>query len=357
VPKLFLHHVDVVNNQYICGWCLNRLLPQIAIRLNVSVNDKKIGEVTCRTKREDVKRAGLHPTGHCGFVFPFPSSVFKQHANIDFSVKGLPGTLFSYAPAEIEPVIQDIAPVFFMHIPKTAGTSFNNHVQSWFGFDRWHIHTETYADDSLKSLALPGYYLAGHLPFSKLNALFPNLSRLNLHAMLRDPISQLHSHLAWIKGIGLRPEGKFFHSHPEVVQSLALKLHKQDIRTAEALSKFVHQLDGFEWDFFDNIQTRYFVSKRPEQIGENEYNNALNNTRHFSSIGLTEKYGAFLQRVAQQYQRKHRPQCSQHNKTKVNPLFDMQSQEVREAIMPLIRFDQKLYDSVAALNQQSETHE
>ncbi len=352
MPKLFLHHIDVVNNQYISGWCLNRLLPQIAVTLRITVNGNAIGEVSCRSKREDVKKAGLHRSGHCGFVFPFPSEVFAQHDRIDFSIKGLPGTLFSYKTSEIEPVVQDASPVLFMHIPKTAGTSFNNHVQSWFGLDRWHIHTETYPEHDLKALAQPGYYLAGHLPFYKLNSLFPDISLLNLHSMLREPLSQFHSHLAWIKGIGLHPEGKFFRAHPEVVQSLALKLQTQDVRTADALATFVKQLDGFEWDFFDNIQSRYFVSKRPEQMGIEEYNDALNNLRHFSSIGLTEQYQAFLQSTAKQYQRRHRPQSSQHNKTKVKPLFDLNSAEIRDAVLPLIQFDQQLYDAVAASNRQ-----
>ena len=127
MPKLFLHHIDVVNNQYISGWCLNRLLPRIAVTLQISVNGNIFGEVSCHSKREDVKKAGLHSTGSCGFEFPFPNSIFEQQERIDFSVKGLPGTLFSYSPSEIEPVIQDIRSVFFMHIPKTAGTSFNNH--------------------------------------------------------------------------------------------------------------------------------------------------------------------------------------------------------------------------------------
>lgn len=347
MPKLFLHHIDVVNDRYVSGWCFNRLLPNKAVTLKVYANGKILGKVRCELPRKDVAEAGLNKTGNCGFVCHFPEGALQSNTALTFSISGWPKSIITIRPDQIQPVLTNTPPLFFMHIPKTAGTSFNNHVQSWFDHGDWHIHTETYDKEKILSLANPGVYLAGHLRLFEIKSLFPDLSTINLLALLRDPLKQLHSHLAWIKGIGLNQDGSFYHSHPQAIQDLALKMQHHEFRTPDQLSMFVGQLNGFEWDFFDNIQTRYFLNDRPDQVTAGHVDQAIGNLDLYSSVGLTEEYELFIKTVADQHGRKHQRQSSKHNKTKVTPLFDLESIEVQEALQPLVQYDQLLYNAVA----------
>lgn len=346
MPKLFLHHIDIVNDRYLRGWCINRLLPNKAVTLRIYANKQFVGEVRCKQFRKDVQKAGLHTSGNCGFEFQFREGAVTSKTILKLAVKRYPKTIVSIPAIDIQPALKDTPTIFFMHIPKTAGTSFNNHVQSWFAYDQWHIHTETYDTEKLRSLTRPGTYLAGHLPLFKIRDTFSNVANIQLYALLRDPLMQLHSHLAWIKGIGLNKEGQFFRSHPPVVQTLATKLQQHALQTPEQIAEFINQLNGFEWDFFDNIQTRYFLEYRPDRVGENDAESAMNNFKQFAAIGLTENYQAFLMKMATIYGRRMSKQTSKHNQSKVTPLFDLQSQEIREAAKPLIQFDQKIYQAI-----------
>ena len=353
MPKLFLHHIDIVNDQYVRGWCFNRLFPRRTVTLQIRHNRELIGEVQCNQFRKDVQKAELHRSGHCGFEFHLPRDVVNRNTDLVLSSKGLQKPVITIPAKEIQPVLTTSPPIFFMHIPKTAGTSFNNHVQSWFAYDHWHIHTETYNEEKLRSLASPGAYLAGHLPLYKLQTIFPDLPKIKLHAILRDPLNQIHSHLAWIKGIGLNAKGDFFRSHPPVVQELAIKLQDQVLQTPDHIVSFIEQMSGFEWDFFDNIQTRYFLNRRPDQVTASEAKEAVENLRLFSSVGLTEHYDTFLSKTAAQYERRSGQQLSKHNQTRVTPLFNIESREIQEALQPLIRFDLDLYQAVKSSSENS----
>ena len=86
LPRIILFHVDVVNDEYISGWCINRLMPNRPVRLSFLMNGKLIGEVRCDNLRDDVKQAGLHTSGRCGFNFRFPEPLDLQSDQV-FTVK------------------------------------------------------------------------------------------------------------------------------------------------------------------------------------------------------------------------------------------------------------------------------
>ncbi|NKB62528.1 MAG: hypothetical protein GKR95_10550 [Gammaproteobacteria bacterium] len=84
--------------------------------------------------RDDLKEHGHHPTGFCGFKFVFPAEFeFLPDRLISIYTKSINKPLFEIPTNETPKTLEKVSrPIFFMHIPKTAGTSFNNHVQQYF---------------------------------------------------------------------------------------------------------------------------------------------------------------------------------------------------------------------------------
>ena len=246
----------------------------------------------------------------------------------------------------IPEVLNPAKPIFFVHIPKTAGTSFNNHVHSWFGYQKWHSHIEVLDQDSQRALINPGYYLAGHIPLFRLQGIEPDFTRFDLHTILRKPIDQLHSHLSWLKGIGTDPNSGFFKAHQPVIQELSLKIQDAQLHHVRGIEGFINNMEGFQFDFFDNIQTRYMLKKRPDQVNQTDLSHATDNLDLFSTIGTTESYQLYLDRCATFYGRSPSVQTTRHNPAKVGDLFNKNDTSIQDAIEPLIHFDKMLYQTM-----------
>lgn len=347
LPRFVLSHVDVINDEYISGWCFNRLLPGRRATLEFCLNGQPVGRTENNLPREDVRQAGLHDSGRCGFTFRFPSTLDLGMPG-DFTIASplMGGILWRIPIAEIQAATAPSRPIFFMHIPKTAGTSFNNHVHGWFGFDRWHSHIEVLGEEQQRQLFRSPQYIAGHLPFHRLRTLVGDWSTIDLHTILREPVSQLHSHLSWIRGIGADTRSGFFEAHQPVIRELAETMQSSDLSSPRGLDRFVQRIDGFQLDFFDNIQVRYLSDHRPDRVTETDLAAALDNLERFDTIGLTECYHDYLPLVAGFYRRRHLPQKTRHNPARVAPLFDTRDPAIREILSPLFRYDRRLYDTV-----------
>ncbi len=350
LPSIILSHVDVINDEYISGWCFNRLIPSYRMRLSVELDGRVVGETRCDLLRDDVRQSGMHGSGICGFTLKFSRALDLEAAQT-FTIRAAPWgmKLWDIATSEIQAATTPERPIFFMHVPKTAGTSFNNHVHGWFGFDRWHSHIEVFSMEKQQRLLETPQYVAGHLPFYRLNKVVKNLSAIDLHTIFREPVAQLHSHLSWIKGIGADASSSFFQAHQPVVRELALSLQSEDLSTPDGLAGFVERIEGFQLDFFDNIQVRYLLDARPERVSEQDLNAAINHLNRFNTIGLTEHYQEYLVHIAKQYGRRHLVQKTRHNPARVAPLFDTNDPTFRDILAPLTRYDVQLYQAVQQL--------
>jgi hypothetical protein len=347
VPPIILHHVDVLNNEYISGWAFNRLLPGRPLRLTFQVNGELLGTTTCSREREDVRQSGLHGTGICGFEYRFPQPLPLVDGGAFTIGSGLPGHSLRSTPlTEIQAAATPGRPIFFMHIPKTAGTSFNNHVHGWFGYGKWHSHIEVLPMETQAELLATPQYVAGHLPFHRLRRLPLDLEQIDFHTILREPYRQIHSHLAWLRGIGSDPGAPFFRAHPPAVRELAIELASRDLSTQDGLADFASRINGFQCDFFDNIQVRYLLDHRPERVTGDDLSLSLEHLSRFSTIGVTERYQEYLSRCASYYGLKHLVQRTRHNPARVAPMFDSADSSIRSALYPLVRHDLKLYQRV-----------
>ena len=344
--RFIRYSIDHLNSEHITGWCFNRILKSKPVKLSFLVDDVTIGTVIADSYREDLKSYQLHPDGRCGFDFRFPGN-FRDHARLNIHAGKARVPFETFEINQIPHVLQGELPrVFFMHIPKTGGTTLNAFATQYYPQDKSAIHIEASHPDNYPQLGHDKSYLAGHLTIQKIKQSF-DISLFDLVTILRDPYRQLHSHLAWIRRIGADRSSGFFLKHEDCIQDLAIRLNESDLTSNSNLKAFVEQIEGFALDFFDNIQTRYFLDYRPEKVSAKDLQNATGNIKLFSVIGAAEKLEDFFDRFCARYGMVKVSQPRAFNRLPRYQLFDYDDKAVQSILTPLVETDLQLREMVA----------
>ena len=349
--KLYRYSVDRLNGRFISGWCYQRFRKSRPVQITAKIDGTVLGRFSNNGYRRDLVEQQLHPNGVCGFDFSFPDDFTPESGQwFELYFDSFKSPVVRIDCGEIELLKPTLtAPICFMHIPKTAGTSFNAWARSCFSGDRFFTHIERLTDEELQHRFEQAHYVAGHLPLYELEKVV-DLSRFELVSIIREPFSHLHSHFNYVKGVrpGSKLESYYGFRHNETIKSLSDILNRIDFSNPEEIQGFVAGLHDYQLDFFDNIQTRYFLGYRPDRVGEEELQEACSNTSRFNSVGLTESYERFKNNFCESIDVSSSTQTLQSNKSDYYRLFDLSDQNIREALTPLVQFDLKLYDHVSS---------
>ncbi|MEE4165175.1 MAG: hypothetical protein V2I35_04185, partial [Desulfocapsaceae bacterium] len=135
--------------------------------------------------------------------------------------------------------------------------------------------------------------------------------------------------------------------HNDTIKRLAEKLAAVDFTSDIQAKDFVDSLAGYELDFFDNIQTRYFLDYRPEHVGAADLENAQENIKFFSQIGLTEEYDRFVNRFCRDFHLPPQEGLQRANTADRYQLFDCSKDAALSPLHKLIEFDRHLYRHVS----------
>ncbi|MCG6931940.1 MAG: hypothetical protein LJE64_15420 [Desulfofustis sp.] len=358
VHKLYRWSLDRVNGRFISGWCFHRLHKTRPVSIAAAADTTLLGEFTNNRYRPDLVTLNLHPDGVCGFDFSFPDSF--DPADFD--------RLYLYFDSSKTPVAaidcgnidmlrpHHRSPVCFMHIPKTAGTSFNAFARCCYAGSRFQTHIERIDRDQRAAVAAGADFIAGHLPLYEMEQL--GISSCAYYSIIREPFSQLHSHLNYVRGVrpGAGVEAHYAYRHNETVKRLSDKLNDIDFSEPDEIRAFVEGLADFELDFFDNIQTRYFLDYRPGRVKPDDLDKAVTNLKRFRSIGLTEAYDAFRDRFCEDLGLDPQSQDLRSNRSASYRLFDLGRPAVREVLRPLVVHDLDLYAYVSEQFWQKTAH-
>ena len=219
--------VGSITATHLNGWAIyTRDLTQ-NVTLAIRVNSETVGKVVATSPRADLKAREIHPTGHCGYIFRLetPLAPGDRVEVVDASSgRHLNGSPATYQPNPDVAAwrqrrrenktrgIGDDFKFFFVHIPKTAGTSIRHMFYELFDQDEIFPNMEmlqvyggyppvdvllALSEEEKKSITL----FMGHYPLALHRLLGPEVHKL---VFLREPISRAVSHLNHLKNFDLK---------------------------------------------------------------------------------------------------------------------------------------------------------
>ncbi|NNK13105.1 MAG: hypothetical protein HKP52_02610 [Desulfofustis sp.] len=359
---LYKISIDRVNANYISGWCFHRFKPGRPVQLECYQDEQLRAEAEASLFREDLQNLGMHPTGKCGFEF-----VTEAEVDLDFTKpvlirpKGKSAVLADLSRDDrigsgkhIHSTIRRLIlkkkklprTAVFMHIPKTAGTSFNTLAQSVYPKGTAISHIELLPQSKYSSLAEYYNYISGHLRLGSIQESF-NSENIDLYTILREPYAQLESHLKWLIQTAANQENRYFEVTNPIIYNLGVKLGQVIFADKDSLTEFVGNLNSVEAAFVDNLQTRYFLDRQPERVALDNVETAMGNSSLFKLIGITEKYDSFVREFGELNEIAFSAHEKRMNISPSAPLFDLSSGEVRTILLPLVYADLKIYRSIA----------
>ncbi len=178
--------------------------------------------------------------------------------------------------------------IFFIHVGKTGGSSFNKFLKKKLTGDQ---HCEKYLIPSSRRLSDISRlkeldYISGHLTIQDFYENKLSQDEYFLTTFLRDPLDQLISSVNWI--IRIRNIGDdFFQSHPKLIRDMSQELRSADLEDSDTLINLLIKHKGL----FQNNQSRYFLNESGEDPCK-----AIDNISVLDFIGITEHYEESLRR-------------------------------------------------------------
>lgn len=236
-----------------------------------------------------------------------------------------------------------------MHIPKTAGTSFNTLAQTFYPNGLTINHIELISPRDYHDLGANYDYISGHVRCGLLKEYF-QAEHTAFYTIIREPYRQLHSHLQWMIQTAENPDERFFKATNETIYRLGQKLGEFDFSSAQSLETFVNSIDDLEAAFLDNVQTRYFLDDQPLRVVQQDMDTALSNGSLFELIGTTEHYDHFVERFKALNHIRGDTRLGKLNRSRSALLFDHQDEQIQEILKPLVHYDVRLYEHLGGFD-------
>lgn len=344
-----LGFIDEVSARKIRGWATyDGKTNGASLDVKIVINDNQSYLVKADRLREGLIKKGIHSTGCCEFELKLPV-VLQNNTEVRASVagknlNGSPWYYFTNNPLRKKRAAEKI---YYVHIPKTAGSTLNYHLGEYYGSHNSWVHFEGNKNWSkpYKAAIVKNYnFLSAHMNYVDVSERL-DLSNYKIVTLLRNPLKQLISHLNWVARVSDDPSSRFFKNHPKVIQDLSVKLRNIKWEDVDTLHHFVKNLSLHERNLFDNCQTRYLVSKqtRSEKINVKCVDEALKNLEAIDVVGQTERYDDFLNKVINVNELDERISKESKNISQKIVNIDTADSDVIEILSPLFEVDTLVY--------------
>jgi hypothetical protein len=294
----------------------------------------------------------------CSKIRPKLSEIYPSIENVEYS--GFEIDTEKFHPDELYTIVifkgkeqvcrvlsfVKILPLLYVHIAKTAGSTVNKVVSSWFGGDKSIVHAES--KDGWEELVEQEEvnYLSGHIPFKAFLRL-PQIRCYKKAITFREPYAHVVSHLSWIRALSLVENRARYDQHPEYIQGLSDKLSNCDLSVPSQLTELIKSFNSLEYRLLDNTQTRYIRTDLTKNVVDGiDFSDALENLKDFDFVGFDNNIGGFLGRIASEYGVDYKIDGRRENVLSNKFGLDLNNQAIKEALMPLVKFDLELYEKV-----------
>ena len=230
--------------------------------------------------------------------------------------------------------------LFYIHTPKTAGSSLNKHFAGVFPSNFLHVEGVKYNKEFIEKYD----FVSGHITYNQAERVI-NEDFLTM-VTLREPYSYVVSHLCWIRKLADEGQEKRFLSHPKVFQDIALKMKSHDFSKPEQIRKFIAWLEEIDFNYLHNTQTLYLDGPKRVRV-------AIQNLNKVNFVGTLESIDEFTQMVSDYFgvEVVDNPPFINKNSNKYG--FDLSCLATRLALEPLLDKDVQLYKAAKELFQKT----
>ncbi len=284
--------------------------------------------------RPDIQKRGLHGTGLCGFKVHFS----RSNCNV--------------AKVEVLQTVNKLRKArqyfknerfFLIQMPRTGSSLFNSIVKN--ALDEQMFMDQIESSKNEWENMTNRQFLSGHIQFAGYSAFFKNKGYRCI-VFFREPISQLTSHLNWIRSLQAVKSHDTNTKIPTSIQIVAKHLSQINILDVDELSGFVMGIPKNMYGLFDNVQVRFLANVPADRrVEEHDVRAAINNLREIDLIGLAEKFDDSVRYFSDVTEMTLDSYSVQKESLFTDTLgFDVKSRNLINALKPLSAFDDMLYE-------------
>lgn len=230
--------------------------------------------------------------------------------------------------------------IFFVHVPKTAGSTVNFHLEREMGNGIAHCESLLGNDKELKEAVENCDWLSGHVPFEVADARIRKLSsrEIRYFATIREPFQQVMSHYNWLHEIYYR-DMDFYNAHPDMIKNISKEIREK----SKTIDDIIDNLSRYA-GLFQNIQSRYLLGNM-EGRSDGEL---ILDLKRFEYIANENKLKNLINKMTKNL----RTELMYENRSPYR--FDVkffESPRMKEFLNKWIYNDIRLYNIVSSMNQ------
>lgn len=238
-------------------------------------------------------------------------------------------------------------PVYFLHIPKTAGSSINRLFESAYGTNASQTHIESksiFSHDGCATNLEQYRFISGHYPYPFVTRNI-ELKSWTTICTFRRPLEHVASHLCWVRLLAEPGHESRLSKHEKGIQQIAKFFGKVDFSSAGEITKMIDWLAKNNFYLFHNTQTRYLCGGKPgSDIPPQLLQQALQNLDTIDYAGIVERFDEFILMLIGEFNLN----VSEDVLNKQNPNserfgIDITKPDICKALEPLIAYDNMIY--------------
>jgi hypothetical protein len=226
---------------------------------------------------------------------------------------------------------------FYLHIPKTAGTTFNDFLKRAFSSKETLFHIESKLE-KIENQSV----LAGHIILPRAQKIIPNFENYIKLTVLRDPLSQVSSHLRYVKKLGEPSELKRLEGHTDSIKIIVSFLGTIDFSKVEDINRLIYWLEENNYVLFHNCQMQYLIGSR-FIVNETDIERAKQVIDTIEYVGITERLNEYMEFLSQEFGIRGPVKNKKLNITSETYGLDIKNPDIIKALEPFIAYDKVIY--------------
>lgn len=237
-------------------------------------------------------------------------------------------------------------PIFFMHIPKTAGSSVNRLFTESLGPEavRTHIESAQRSPD----LFAKRRFVSGHFRYTEFRR-YCDSGDFFVMTLLRDPVDHLRSHLNWVRILTIEERFRTFIETRDALRLVSEKLRDVDVNDADAVRGFLDENADLRpvRALFENCQVRYLLeAPKHDAVTQDDLQLARARLETFDFVGINELFEETIRRLGRRFRIRFVTKTARENVQSYGR--DIDRDRFRDLLGDYIGYDCALYDEYRA---------